>query len=215
MLHLIIPPCGADSSLSGGAGPAWTCVASAVTAAAPCYTPTMNRSALALVLCFGACAAQAGGLDLVGAWTLNVERTEAVQPDNSTSSWWEGLGGRFSTSVTVGGIPVPTGGRNPQEQIGEPGSPQMLRCRSFTIEQLEDSLLLTYESVGSEVVKPGAYRGMRSQWNSRKLTSNYESTTRKVKRTLEVGKDGRLLMSVTINPRKGKTRRFKRVFDRA
>lgn len=175
----------------------------------------MIRRALALALFFGAGTTQAAGLELVGAWTLNVERTEEVQPDNSTSSRWEGLGGRFSTSVTVGGIPVPTGGRNPQEQVSEPGSPQMLRCHAFTIEQLADSLLLTYEGVGSEMVKPGAYRGMRSQWSSRKLTSNYESTTRKVKRTLEVGKDGRLLMSVTINPRKGKTRRFKRIFDRA
>lgn len=175
----------------------------------------MMRNALALALCMGVCSAYAGNLDLVGAWTLNVERTEAVQPDNSTSSWWEGLGGRFSTSVTVGGIPVPTGGRNPEAQVSEPGSPQMLRCQSFTVELREDSLLLTYEGVGSEVIKPGAYRGMRSAWTSRKLTSNYESTTRKVKRTLEVGRDGRLLMSVTINPRKGKTRRFKRIFDRA
>ena len=173
------------------------------------------RNALALALCLAGCAAYAGNPDLVGAWTLNVERTEAVQPDNSTSSWWEGLGGRFSTSVTVGGIPVPTGGRNPAEQVGEPGSPHMLRCQSFTVELREDSLLLTYEGVGSELIKPGTYRGMRSQWTSRKLTSNYESTTRKVKRTLEVGRDGRLLMSVTINPRKGKTRRFKRIFDRA
>lgn len=175
----------------------------------------MIRSALALALCLGVCTAQAAGLELVGAWTLNVERTKAVQPDNSTSSWWEGLGGRFSTSVTVGGIPVPTGGQDPQQQVSEPGSPQMLRCHAFSIEQLEDSLLLTYEGVGSELVKPGAYRGMRSQWGRRKLSSNYESTTRKVKRTLEVGKDGRLLMSVTINPHKGKTRRFKRIFDRA
>ncbi|MXW51007.1 MAG: hypothetical protein F4X81_12695 [Gammaproteobacteria bacterium] len=130
----------------------------------------MIRSLPLLALCaavsFAACAEE---LALVGSWTLNVDRTEAIQPDNSTSRWWEGLGGNFSTSV----------------------------------------------SVGSEELRPGAYRGMRSQWSRRKLTSNYESTTRKVKRSLEVGRDGRLLMSVTINPRKGKTLRYKRVFDRA
>ena len=176
----------------------------------------MIPRALAIVVCLGlAGAVKADDLQLVGAWRLNVERTEAVQPDNSKTSWWEGLDGRVSTSVTVGGIPVPVGGPQAQAQVSNPANPKMLRCHSFTIERLDESLLLTYEGVGSETLKPGSYRGMRSQWNSRKLTSNYESTTRRVTRTLEVGRDGRLLMSVTINPRRGKTKRFKRVFDRA
>ena len=176
----------------------------------------MIRSAFSLALCAGfSLAAWGGELDLVGAWTLNVERTEAVQPDNSNSHWWEGLGGNFSTSVSVGGIPVPTGSPGPEPELGSPGPPQMLRCQAFTVERLDDSLLLTYQGVGSEELRPGAYRGMRSQWSRRKLTSNYESTTRKVKRSLEVQRDGSLLMSVTINPRKGKTLRYKRVFDRA
>lgn len=175
----------------------------------------MIRSALSLALgALFSLAAWGGELDLVGAWTLNVERTEAVQPDNSNSHWWEGLGGNFSTSVSVGGIPVPTGSPGPEPEIGSPGPPQMLRCQAFTVERLDDSLLLTYQGVGSEELKPGAYRGMRSQWSRRKLTSNYESTTRKVKRSLEVQRDGSLLMSVTINPRKGKTLRYKRIFDR-
>jgi len=178
--------------------------------------PSVIRSlplfALCAALSFAACAEE---LALVGAWTLNVERTGAIQPDNSTSRWWEGLGGNFSTSVSVGGIPVPTGSPGPAPELGSPGPPQMLRCQAFTIKKLDDSLLITYQGVGSEELKPGAYRGMRSQWSRRKLTSNYESTTRKVKRSLEVGRDGRLLMSVTINPRKGKTLRYKRVFDRA
>ena len=175
----------------------------------------MIRSALSLALCaLFSLAAWGGELDLVGAWALNVERTEAVQPDNSNSHWWEGLGGNFSTSVSVGGIPVPTGSPGPEPELGSPGPPQMLRCQAFTVERLDDSLLLTYQGVGSEELKPGAYRGMRSQWSRRKLTSNYESTTRKVKRSLEVQRDGSLLMSVTINPRKGKTLRYKRVFDR-
>ncbi len=175
----------------------------------------MIRSALSLALCaLFSLAAWGGELDLVGAWALNVERTEAVQPDNSNSHWWEGLGGNFSTSVSVGGIPVPTGSPGPEPEIGSPGPPQMLRCQAFTVERLDDSLLLTYQGVGSEELRPGAYRGMRSQWSRRKLTSNYESTTRKVKRSLEVQRDGTLLMSVTINPRKGKTLRYKRIFDR-
>ncbi|MXY04952.1 MAG: hypothetical protein F4220_04745 [Gammaproteobacteria bacterium] len=176
----------------------------------------MIRSLSVLALCAALpFAAGAEELALVGAWTLNVERTQAIAPDNSTSRWWEGLGGNFSTSVSVGGIPVPTGSPGPAPELGTPGPPQMLRCQAFTIKKLDDGLLITYQGVGSEELRPGAYRGMRSQWSRRKLTSNYESTTRKVKRSLEVGRDGRLLMSVTINPRKGKTLRYKRVFDRA
>ena len=91
----------------------------------------------------------------------------------------------------------------------------MLRCQTLGIASSSEGLLLTYHGVGAETLRPGAYRGMRSRWSGKKLTSNYESISRKVKRTLEVQKDGRLLMSVAINPRKGKTRRFKRVFDRA
>ena len=178
--------------------------------------PAVIRSLSVFALCaLLPLAVSAGELALLGSWTLNVERTEAVQPDNTSSRWWEGLGGNFSTSVSVGGVPVPTGSPVPEPELGTPGPPQMLRCQAFTIEQLDDGLLLTYQGVGSEELRPGIYRGMRSQWSRRKLTSNYESTTRKVKRSLEVGKDGRLLMSVTINPRKGKTLRYKRVFDRA
>ena len=121
---------------------------------------------MSLALCaLFSLAAWGGELDLVGAWALNVERTEAVQPDNSNSHWWEGLGGNFSTSVSVGGIPVPTGSPGPEPEIGSPGPPQMLRCQAFTVERLDDSLLLTYQGVGSEELRPGAYRGMRSQWS--------------------------------------------------
>ena len=91
----------------------------------------------------------------------------------------------------------------------------MLRCQTFSIERNEHGLLLTYQGVGEEKIRPGAYRGLHSAWSDSKLTSNYESTSRKVRRTLEIQRDGRLLMSVTINPRKGKTRRFRRVFDRS
>ena len=176
----------------------------------------MMRTPLTLLLWFVlASLAVADDLEFIGNWKLNVERTEAVQPDNRKSSWWEGLGSGVRTSVSVGGVYVPVGGPGAAAPVGDAANPKMLRCHAFAIERQGDALLLTYEGVGSEVFRPGAYRGMRSQWSRRKLTSNYQSSTRKVRRTLEVDRDGWLVMSVTINPKRGKTRRFKRVFDRA
>lgn len=157
-------------------------------------------------------AAESG---LLGTWTVNIERTQQVQPNNANVRWWEGLEGNFSSYVVVGGVGVPVGGgAKPEGDAGIP-NPEMLRCQSFSIETHERGLLLTYHAVGEEQLRPGAYRGLHSAWSARKLTSDYESTSRKVKRSLQIQQDGRLLMSVTINPRKGKTRRFKRVFDRS
>ena len=159
--------------------------------------------------------APAGEPELLGTWTVNIERTREVQPNNANVRWWEGLEGNFSTGVYVGGVPVPVGGgAKPEGDAGIP-NPEMLRCQSFSVERNERGLLLTYHGVGEEKIRSGAYRGLHSAWSGKKLTSDYESTTRKVKRSLEIQRDGSLLMSVIINPRKGKTRRFKRVFDRS
>ena len=161
------------------------------------------------------CFANAADMELLGTWTVDIERTREVQPDNANVRWWEGLEGNFSSNVYVGGVPVPVGGgAKPEGDAGIP-NPEMLRCQTFSIATNDQGLLLSYHGVGEEKIRSGAYRGLHSAWSKRKLTSDYESTSRKVKRTLEIRKDGRLLMSVTINPRKGKTRRFKRVFDRS
>ena len=166
------------------------------------------------LLLLGGSVAHAGELELLGTWNVNIERTQAVQPNNANVRWWEGLEGDFSSYVVVGGVGVPVGrGGKPEGDAGIP-NPEMLRCQSFTVGTNQHGLVLTYHGVGEEKIRPGAYRGLHSAWSSKKLTTNYESTSRKVNRTLEIQRDGSLLMSVTINPRRGKTRRFKRVFDR-
>ena len=183
--------------------------------AAHCAQLWSGRLLLFGLLVSSPCLALAGGMEMLGTWTVNIERTQEVQPDNANVRWWEGLEGNFSSSIYVGGVPVPVGGgAKPEGDAGIP-NPEMLRCQAFSIETNEHGLLLTYQGVGEEKLRPGAYRGLHSAWSGRKLTSNYESTTRKVKRTLEIQKDGRLLMTVIIDPRRGKTRRFKRVFDRS
>ena len=176
----------------------------------------MTRKILiALACCSVGFGAVAEAPKLVGTWTVNVELSQAAQPDNANARWYEGLGGNFSTSVSVGGIPVPVGGNNPTpEGTGGIPNPDMLRCQSFTIEITGDDMLLTYAEVGTERLRQGHYRGRHNKWTNADLSSNYESTSRKVTRTLEVQKDGRLTMSVKINPKKGKTRRFVRIFDR-
>ncbi len=169
---------------------------------------------LGLMLSASAFAAGADSA-LLGTWAVNIERSQAIQPDNANVRWWEGLEGNFSTQVSVGGVGVPVGGgAKPEGDAGVP-NPEMLRCQSFSIATDEHGLVLSYHGVGEEKIRPGAYRGLHSAWSAKKLTSNYESSKRKVNRTLEVQRDGSLLMSVIINPRKGKTRRFKRVFDRS
>ena len=176
------------------------------------FAAALLAAALTVALTSPAGAAE---MELLGTWTVNIERTQAVQPNNANVRWWEGLEGNFSTSVYVGGVPVPVGGgARPEGDAGIP-NPEMLRCQTFSVARNEHGLLLTYHGVGEEKIRSGAYRGLHSAWSRSKLTSNYESTSRKVKRTLELQRDGRLLMSVTIDPRKGKTRRFKRIFDRS
>ena len=154
--------------------------------------------------------------ELVGTWVVNLELSQAAQPDNSNARWFEGLGGNFSTSVSVGGLPIPVGGHQPPpEGSGGIPNPDMLRCQSFTIDITGEDMQLTYIDVGEESLRQGHYRGRRNKWTNTELSTDYESTSRKVTRTLEIQKDGRLMMSVKINPKKGKTRRFVRIFDRA
>lgn len=168
-----------------------------------------------LACCLVGFSAHAEVSKLAGTWTVNVQLSQAAQPDNANARWYEGLSGNFSTSVSVGGIPVPVGGNNPTpEGTGGIPNPDMLRCQSFTIEITGDDMFLTYAEVGKEHLRQGHYRGRRNKWTNTNLSTNYESTSRKVTRTLEVQKDGRLMMSVKINPKKGKTRRFVRIFDR-
>jgi hypothetical protein len=179
---------------------------------------TGSRLAATIVgLCI-ALAAQAADRktpEFLGTWTVNPELSAAVQPEHAGTRWWEGLGS-FSTNVSVGGMPVPTGSSEPPRDGDAPPNPDMLRCQTLTIEATSsDELLLTYVDVDTEKLRRGKYRGMHSAWSRTRLDSDYESTSRKVDRSLELRDDGRLLMTVKLNPTKGKTRVFKRVFDRA
>ncbi len=154
---------------------------------------------------------------LLGNWVLNQELSRALQPANTNQkkSIFGGLNG--SPSIVVGGIPIPIPGSSGSNEVstGSVADPRVLRCAEMTIELAGEDILLTYVGFGSEQLKRGNYRGTKTTYKSKKLTSRYETTSRKVSKTFELTKEGRLHATVRLKPNKGKTLVYHRVFDRA
>ena len=154
---------------------------------------------------------------LLGKWVLNQELSRALQPANTNTkkSIFGGFGG--SSNVVIGGIPIPMPGSSRAKEVsGAPvKDPQVLRCAEMTIELVGKDILLTYIGFGSEQLKQGNVRGTKTTYQPNKLTSRYETTTRKVTKTYQLTKEGRLHAIVKLNPKKGKTLVYHRVFDRA
>ncbi|MFP6815404.1 MAG: hypothetical protein VB948_07640 [Pseudomonadales bacterium] len=178
-------------------------------------TRTLTIAAVGLVvtLLIGTAAADSPGL--IGSWTLNNELTLEVQPEGKQTSRW---GGNSSVrpTISVGGMPIPTGGSSQGQYSSAPTrDPKVLSCAELGIEHVGDDVHLTYVGVGSETLTPGNVQGTRTSFSQRKLTSRYETTTRKVSKTFELRKDGRLLVTVKLNPKQGATVVHKRVFDRS
>ena len=176
----------------------------------------MNRAvgvivASVLLVTTGLAGAEQG--TLFGNWRLNNELTTDVQ---DTRSGPDLSAGNVSTTVSVGGIPLPTGsGKPPSEYSSIPSKdPAVLRCAELSIERLADDVLLTYQGVGSETLSKGNVQGTRTSWSNRKLSTRYATTSRKVSRKFEVQPDGRLLVTVKLNPNRAKAAVHKRIFDR-
>ena len=150
---------------------------------------------------------------LIGNWTLNNDLTREVQPAGKETHRMSGTSVR--PSISVGGMPLPTGGGAQGEYSSAPSrDPKVLSCSELGIEHVGDDIMLTYLGVGSETLSPGNVQGTRTSFSQRKLTSKYQTTTRKVSKTFEMRSDGRLLVTVKLNPNQGKTIVHKRVFDR-
>ena len=111
-------------------------------------------------------------------------------------------------------MPTP-GSSQPPPAPGNPRDPDILHSATLTIEPQGDLLKLTYAGNLSDTLKPGNDQGLVSRWSSSKLTSRYETTSRKVSQVYQVRGDGRLLVTVKLNPNEGPTLVHKRVFDRA
>ena len=172
---------------------------------------TLGAAAAVIAICLTAATAAAEPPALHGRWTLNHELTQEAQPKRRESGWFSNMP---RASVSVGGIPLPGNGSAPQSSGGAP-DPKVLRTAELTIEPQGDNLHLSFGEAGSDTLKPGNDQGLVSRWNPRKLTSRYETTSRKVSQVYEVQKDGRLLVTVRLNPNSGPTVVHKRIFDRA
>lgn len=150
---------------------------------------------------------------LLGDWQLNNELTAAAQVKKKNSS--SGGFGGMSTSVSVGGIPLP--GSSGSAQPGPGGTtkdPEVLRCREMQISSEGEDLLFDFIGVGKERVIRGNNQGRVTKWNRSKLTSRYETTSRKVERIYQLQKDGTLMVTVKIKPRQAARITQKRVFQR-
>jgi hypothetical protein len=179
------------------------------------------KHALAVVLAFiltvsmVPAAAKQGKLE--GRWILNQELTTEVQPEN------RGRGGRFDNlprpTISIGGMPLPRSGAEPPPATsGSAADPKVLRSSELTIMPAGDALKLDFTGQGgttSETLVRGNQQGLVSRWNARRLTSNYETLSRKVSQTYEVQSDGRLLVTVRLDPNGGRAVVYKRVFDPA
>ena len=148
-----------------------------------------------------------------GPWVINHELTDEIAPEFKDANVFSGLGnGRVSVSVM--GVPIP--GSTPRAASGSSAAqdPQVLSCSEMLIEQKGRELHVSYKDLGDEVLRKGDYRGRKSSWSRSKISQRYKSTTRKVAKTWEVRSDGRLLVTVAIDPNGDKKRTYKRVFDR-
>ena len=169
--------------------------------------------AVSLTGALSSAAAESGKPTLVGSWQIDDTLTAAVQPvEGHKKNRFEGLG---MPSVSVNGMPLPGVGGGAQASSGSAPDPKVLRCSAMTIEPVGEKVLLTYVGTGSETLTPGTVQGVKTRWRDRSLTSNYETTSRKVSKRFEVQKDGTLLVTVKLNPRSGPSVTHKRVFRRS
>ncbi|MFU8817025.1 MAG: hypothetical protein ACNA7W_16890 [Pseudomonadales bacterium] len=167
-----------------------------------------------LALLAASCASLANDSRLAGRWIINQELTAEVQPEiRSGSSLLEKLP---RPSISVGGMPLPgTSRQPPPPAAGSATDPKVLRAGELTIAPLDDAVQLHYAGHGSDTFVRGNQQGIISRWSDRKLTTRYETTSRKVSQTYEVRKDGRLLVTVKLDPNQGPAIVRKRVFDAA
>lgn len=182
---------------------------------------TAARVLLAMMLMAGlltgvlppAAASESDKPTLLGSWQIDDALTAAAQPaEGHKKSRFDGIG---MPNISVNGMPLPGTGGGAQASSGSAPDPKVLRCTAMTIEPVGEDLQLTYVGTGSETLTPGTVQGVKTRWRDRSLTSNYETTSRKVSKRFELQKDDTLLVTVKLKPRSGPSVTHKRVFRRS
>ena len=177
------------------------------------YPITVFVLAIAAMLMTNVVFAKTKNFD--GHWKINHAETDKVTPKTKEGSGVQGNLGRFKPTIDIGlGLPLPKkiGGR-PYSSLA-PQDPKVLGCTTMQLQQQGKKVNVLYDSLDKETLVKGDYRGRKTKISSRQIQQNYKTGDRKVTKTWAIRDDGRLLVTVKLNPKKDKARTFLRVFDR-
>lgn len=149
---------------------------------------------------------------LEGHWRINLEETDKVAVKFKEGSGMSG--NNFKPSISVMGLPMPRSYRQSPMSNLAAKDPKVLRCTDMQIAIEKKKVELTYDNADSERLVKGEHRGRTSKWSKNKLEQRYKTPERSVRKTWTLRDDGRLMVSVKLNPRGDKARTYNRVFDR-
>lgn len=179
------------------------------------YTRLTDMRLFILLLCASlvfSVQAKSESPSFSGDWRINLEETDKVAVKYKDGSGMKG--GNFKPTISVMGLPLPSSMRQGPMSGLRAKDPQVLTCTDMRIAIEEEQVALVYDGSGDENLKKGSYRGRTAKWNKKKIEQKYKTSERSVKKTWTLRADGRLLVSVKINPRGDSARTFNRVFDR-
>jgi len=147
-----------------------------------------------------------------GTWRINLQETDKVAVKFKEGSGM--MGNKLRTTGSVMGLPLPSRYRQSAMSNLPAKDPQVLTCSNMSIELEGDKVALRYDADGKETLRKGEYRGRTSSWSKTKIEQKYKTPERRVKKTWSLRDDGRLFVSVKINPTNDRARTYNRVFDR-
>lgn len=165
-----------------------------------------------LIALVAAPLATAAASPLDGHWRINLEETDKVAVKFKEGGGMSG--GNFKPSISVMGLPLPKSYRQSAMSNLSAKDPKVLRCTDMQISVDKKNVALTYDHADEEELVKGEHRGRTSKWSKKKIEQKYKTPERSVRKTWTLRDDGRLLVSVKLNPRGDKARTYNRVFDR-
>ena len=149
---------------------------------------------------------------IAGSWAYNPALSAELEPKINNGSIFSGT--RASIGVIAIPIPFPSTVSEPEDDNDPPKDPDALYCQTLSIRDTSGKVVVTYDNLGQREFVPGSFRGRHATWTGEKLTERYETNHRMVKHQFALNRDGRLEITITLNPNTGLTRVYKRIFDR-
>jgi len=150
---------------------------------------------------------------LSGHWILDVDESKRIQPKQKTGGFLSGI--TSGTTVSVGGIPLPRSSSTAkQDSTGSPKDPDVVFCKAMTITPGQDLIRIDYSELGAKSFHKGKVRGRSTNFSRSRLSTSYESTSRKVSQKYVLESADKLVVTVTFKPKSGTRRVVKKVFNR-